>query len=1115
MKTHLIRLLSILVIVVSPSAIAVTRYVNLNNPSPASPYASWATAATNIQDAIDAANAGDQVIASNGVYQAGSRVSADGATNRVVVTKPVGLLSLNGAAVTVITGSGSMRCVYLTNGAVLSGFTLTSGNAVNGAGVYCASTNAQLLDCQVTGNSGKFGGGVYSGTLSNCIVSSNSVVFSGSGGGTYNSTLFNCTITGNSTTVNGGSGAGALGGFLANCLISNNTCNGSGATVGGGASGAVLTNCILSGNRVTGAGSAGGGANASTLISCTVTNNRADHSAGGVYNSVSTNCTIVANRASYGGGGVSGGTLVNCVLRNNTSSGGYGGGVYWTTTLINCTLVGNSAGYGGGGYSCTFYNCIIYYNSAPNGANTYGSTSSYSCTTDAGTGNTAAAPVFVNQAGGDFRLQAGSGGIDVGTNSYAASLTDLDGNLRIANGTVDMGAYEYQQPNPASVSIECNYIDVVVGIPASFKGIFSRGKTISWDFGDGTIISNQVFVTHAWSTPGDYPVTLTTYDDSNPGGVSGVYVIHVIVPPISYVDPGSLNPVAPFSSWETAATNIQDAVDAVIYGAHILVTNGIYQSGGRKVYGALTNRLVVNKPVVVQSVNGPTMTTILGNPVIGDSAVRCVYLTNNATLVGFTLLNGATRNAGDGHKEQSGGGVWCESTNAVIFNCLIISNSANALGGGIRGGSLTNCSVIANAATGSGGGAYLSVMSGCLVSNNTAVIGYGGISGGGASSCTLVSCTVVSNITDTPNFHPASGGGAVDSTLVDCTVTGNSGKEGGGAYNSKLRNCTLYANSASSGTGGAENSVVTSSLIASNWSTGYGGGGVGGCTVSNCVITGNSGYGGGGANGGTLVNSLITSNAGMSSTGGGAYNAALTNCTVFGNWAYYRGGGVDTCTVWNSIIVSNSVVNSQDYWEWYGGLLSFSCTAPLPETGAGNITNAPLFVNQSAGNFQLQTNSPCINAGTNGPASATDLAGNPRIIAGTIDLGTYENQNPALLSYFLWMQSFGLPTTSSAASMDSDGDGANNYNEWRADTTPTNALSAFRIVGVTNSAAVASVTWQSVPTRNYWLERATNLSALAPFQTVATNIAGVAGNKTLTDTTATNKVPYFYRVGVY
>src|SRR5439155_10583806 len=139
---------------------------------------------------------------------------------------------------------------------------------------------------------------------------------------------------------------------------------------------------------------------------------------------------------------------------------------------------------------------------------------------------------------------------------------------------------------------------------------------------------------------------------------------------VRYVDVNSASPTPPYTNWLTAATNIQDAVDASVAGDEILVTNGIYTTGGRAAVGAGTpNRVAVDKPLTLRSVNGPHFTIIQGyqapGTINGDGAIRCVYLTHGASLSGFTLTNGATRivylNYPTNH-ESSGGGLWCEST---------------------------------------------------------------------------------------------------------------------------------------------------------------------------------------------------------------------------------------------------------------------------------------------------------------------------------------------------------------------------------------------------------------------------------------------------------------------
>ena len=176
------------------------------------------------------------------------------------------------------------------------------------------------------------------------------------------------------------------------------------------------------------------------------------------------------------------------------------------------------------------------------------------------------------------------------------------------------------------------------------------------------------------------------------------WMLFVCIAPatVFYVDVNSTNPVPPYAGWSTASTDIQSAIDVSFDGDLILVTNGIYKTGGRVVYGSLTNRVVINKAVTVQSVNGPAVTMIYGyqdaSTITGDDAVRCVYLTNNAVLVGFTLAFGATRSTGNILQEQGGGGVWCEGTNALLSNCILTNNSSLYFGGGIYSGMLSKSS---------------------------------------------------------------------------------------------------------------------------------------------------------------------------------------------------------------------------------------------------------------------------------------------------------------------------------------------------------------------------------------------------------------------------------------
>jgi parallel beta-helix repeat protein len=560
---------------------------------------------------------------------------------------------------------------------------------------------------------------------------------------------------------------------------------------------------------------------------------------------------------------------------------------------------------------------------------------------------------------------------------------------------------------------------------------------------------------------------------------------------VRYVNLNNPNPLPPYLGWSTAATNIQDAIDAAVAGDSILVTNGVYQTGGRVVYGSLTNRVVINKPVTVQSVNGPTATTIRGNRPQGNNAVRCVYLTNNAVLTGFTLLGGGTRTTGDTAKEQSGGGAWCESTNARLIGCLIVSNVAWFNGGGEFFGALSNCTLAGNTATnGSGGGACSGILNSCVLSNNFAQL-----AGGGACSNILNGCMLIRNVSRGISYDGNSGGGgAVLSLLNNCTVIGNLSSGGGGAGQCTLNFCTISSNTASSYGGGVYSCVVNDCVLAGNVSTNSGGGAYE-STLNNCLLWGNHTFNGAGA----------------------AWNCTLNNCTVAGNLAGSLAGGglggTSSGTARNCIIYYNSGQNS------YTTYLTNCCTTPLPfspYTGANNFTNPPLFVNTNS-DFHLQSNSPCINAGNNAYViNATDLDGNPRIVGGTLDLGAYEYQTPASVISYAWLQQYGLPTDGTADYTDTDGTGMNNWQKWLAGLNPTNPASVLAMSPpvATNNSAGITVSWQSVNTRRYYLQRATNLASQPAFSSIQSNIVGQAGTTRLQDTTATNAGPYFYRVGV-
>src|SRR5262249_28982031 len=155
--------------------------------------------------------------------------------------------------------------------------------------------------------------------------------------------------------------------------------------------------------------------------------------------------------------------------------------------------------------------------------------------------------------------------------------TDIDGESWAT--TPSIGCDEFRAgavTGPLTAKFTVDSRNVIAGFPLDLVAL-GEGRTVAsvWDFGDGTITIDQAYARHAWMAAGDYDVVLWVFNDSNPAGVSSPRLrIHVVSPPAYYyVDGTGANPSPPYASWVTAATNIQDAVDAAALGGTVLVTN--------------------------------------------------------------------------------------------------------------------------------------------------------------------------------------------------------------------------------------------------------------------------------------------------------------------------------------------------------------------------------------------------------------------------------------------------------------------------------------------------------------------------------------------------------------
>jgi predicted outer membrane repeat protein len=453
-------------------------------------------------------------------------------------------------------GLGYLHPITVTN-STISDNTATTGN---GGGID--ADQVTVTNSTISGNSAKnAGGGIATFRPSSVINSTLSNNSAGTGGGGLyaqgNGTVNILTLTGTTFTGNSaGSGGGFFNDFgsaatVSNCTFTSNIASNDGGGLANASHGSMTASyCTFTGNSA----SSGGGIDndsggVTTVENCTITTNTAQVMGGGIANTGTLAIiasTISGNSASSGGGAEidagSKASITNSTFADN--SAGWGGGILnsGNLTITNATISANSAGVpGGGGLATsvgetTLRNTILARNLASSSPDVSGPLLSqgHNLIGDGTGGSGFVASDLVGSSaqpldpklgplqnnGGPtltFALLPGSPAIDAGDNLLAVDpssgqrlTTDQRGLPRFVHVTVDIGAFEYQGPFPASPvpvfpmtpqSVAVNLVSVVQFFGSNMQAV------------NGTMSAQAAFVNGVYQNLLDRP--------ADPQGLAG------------------------------------------------------------------------------------------------------------------------------------------------------------------------------------------------------------------------------------------------------------------------------------------------------------------------------------------------------------------------------------------------------------------------------------------------------------------------------------------------------------------------------------------------------------------------------------------------------------------
>jgi len=661
-------------------------------------------------------------------------------------------------------------------------------------------------------------------------------------------------------------------------------------------------------------------------------------------------------------------TNVLCMGNSATSGGAISNLSDSDPILTNVTLIDNSATIGGGGISNsysspTIVNCLLWLNTAsigsqirsPGPASPVISYSYVEGSGGSGAGwdveigidggnNVDGDPVWMLVADDDWRMTNLSPMFNSGDNGAPLlAQTDILGNPRIFDGTVDMGALElvcaagpvvYADVGAVGPGNGSTWVDAYANLREALMSVCASANEVWVAEGvytptAGTDRQQRFLVRGGLGLYGGFDGSEVTRGQRDPpihptvlsGEIGGPENTDNTANVLRTLSPDAGTIIDGFTitrSYDSSGATVTHATLS-----NVIVTDNHHpggEAGGLRIYGQAN---IVDATISNNSADaaGGAWCTDTSDP----SFLGVSFTDNSARIVGGVYLqrgDGASfedtffmNNSGDW-----AGAIQCIAVDSLrVDNATFIGHTGGYKGGAVRvhlsdGVTIRNTTFDSNSATLGGavyGDASEIVFTNVFFFDNTANLG-GGMYFGILSATPFTAC---------------------DIEIFGGVFRGNSASAGGGLYNGwsdvHVVNSTFYDNSADT-TGGA---ILTD--VRNNWVTDW-------LTVTNSILWGNHAL-----------------------SGKEIYNRDPTEPLALVSYSLIENSG-GSGAPWDTLV-------GQDL--------------------GNNIDADPLFVAPGAGDFRLLGGSPAIDAGD--PAvpglPSEDAAGNPRITGTTIDMGAYEH----------------------------------------------------------------------------------------------------------------------------